>query len=66
MEDRVYTLYLYKWTDGSYYIGRTFTSSGRFNNSEKYKQQYVYKKMLSDPSYRRYIFNICTYSRWRN
>ena len=52
MEDRVYTLYLYKWTDGSYYIGRTFTSSGRFNNSEKYKQQYVYKKMLSDPSYK--------------
>lgn len=41
----MYRVYLYTWSNGAFYIGRTQDNQKRYNNPSKYKTQFVGKYM---------------------
>ena len=46
---RKFFVYIYTWSDGHYYIGRSNDSANRFMKTDKYKDQFVYKYMINAP-----------------
>lgn len=53
--DTNYIVYKYTFPNGKVYIGRSRKDRKRFGNVEKYKGQYVYKKMLKYPNFEKTV-----------